>query len=264
MGLFERVRGRDVVTLAAFPKSGVTYLSSLLFYSFFPEHGGNFSNVEREFVIDVHTYPYDDARTAFGNRYVKSHFSFGENPTLDRQTCKSIYLIRHPIDVMNSAFDFNRLLDPDQGAIYSEFVDKWIATGGGGFEFAGNWEGHVRSWLGQSEIPTILVRYPDLVDHPREQLSDVFKFLEVAPEQTNIEFAIENSSMAAMRAREEAEFASKTEGVFYNETVSKGMSQGARFINKGYRNSIAKLNDRQKVAADERFGPLIRQYLQPR
>lgn len=246
---------RDLVALAAFPKSGVTYLSSLLFYSLFPETADS-SRIDISYVVDIHAYrsALDSGVPINGQRFFKTHFSFGADAALDARTAKVINLIRDPIDVANSAYDFQRLVAPNDSVTHSEFINRWIETGGGHFQFAGTWKDHVASWTAQNDVPLLLVNYADLVDKPLEQLARMFDFLGVAPSSDAVDRAIIRSSMKVMREREESEFASKTEGAFYRPDLDEAMSKGARFINKGYRNSYNSLDAAQKAAADLRFG----------
>ena len=141
-----------------------------------------------------------------------------------------------------------------------DFSEDWVRSSGN-FEDFGTWPHHVRSWLEQDELPTLVVRYSDLVDHPLEQLGRIFDFLNLRPLRTAIEYAIGCSSMGAMRAREEDEFRSQRQGVFYSKAVASGMLAGARFVNKGYRDSEAALSNELKSIAEQNFGELRRKYL---
>ncbi len=236
---------RDLIAVAAFPKSGVTYLSSMLFYSLFP--GTEPALIEKQCIVDVHAHPLAGAREAFGKRFIKTHFLFGTKPDLDAGTEKAIYLVRDPIDVANSAYDFLRLVSPNASVKYGDFIDHWIETGGAHFEFAGTWKEHVASWMYQRTVPVLTVTYTDLVDRPSEQLNRIFVFLDISPAPKDVERALKYSSMEAMRSREEDEFSNRREGIFYSKSVEEGMSKGARFINKGYRNSYDALDADQKA-----------------
>lgn len=248
-----------LVALAAFPKSGVTYLSSLLFYALFP--GQRPEDIERNFIVDIHEYRWKEAATYEGLSFAKTHFPFDKNAEIVGRPLKAIYLIRDPIDVMNSAYDFHKLLDHNFEESRRSFAERWIASGGADFDFAGPWGEHVRSWTSQNDIPLCLVRYVDLVDEPRQQLDRIFAFLGLTPDQADITNALVNSSMVAMRAREEKEFRNKNKGIFYRPFLEDSMRDGMRFINRGYRNSIVTLDHALAVAASNRFGKLVSRYL---
>jgi Sulfotransferase domain len=254
-------RGPDLkaIALAAFPKSGVTYLSSLLFYSFFPT--AKPEDIEHSYVIDIHGNPWEAAEAHRGRIFLKTHFAYPEHVKAVGQPEKAIYLVRDPLDIMNSAYDFHRLLDNTFAEDRDSFVDRWIASGGGDFDVAGPWTRHADSWTRQSDVPVLVIRYTALVDRPEEELDRIFSFLGFQPEAALIRAAIDNSSMKAMREREEDEFRQKKEGVFYRPFLENTMQNGARFINKGYRSSFEQLSFSQQVAAQRQFGTIVRDYL---
>src|SRR5580704_13818757 len=47
---------QSLVSLSAFPKSGVTYLSFLLFHGLFPD-SADVHDLERKYIIDIHAHP---------------------------------------------------------------------------------------------------------------------------------------------------------------------------------------------------------------
>jgi hypothetical protein len=255
---------QGIVSLSAFPKSGVTYLSFLLFHSLFSDDCG-IQDLERKYIIDIHEYPnakFDDPRAP---RLVKSHYLFNPALPVVRATEKAIYLIRHPIDVMMSAWDFGRLIQGGacdaQSPEFRAYARRWVETGGDGFPAFGTWVQHVRSWLGQSAIPVHLVAYGDLVDQPERELKSILGFLgfEVPVERQRI--AIERSSMKSMAALETQEVENRVDGIFFRNALATGYGQGHRFINKGYRKSYeAFLTREERAIADKTFGAEIARY----
>ena len=247
------------ISLSAFPKSGVTYLSSLLFFTLF--HGANPDEIERRYIVDIHIGDCLKALDYKNKVFFKNHHDRNAASIACPPISKVVYLIRNPVDIMFSTYDFAKLVGSKAASMSLEnFSQDWVRSSGS-FEGFGTWPSHVRSWLEQDELPTLMVRYLDLVDHPLEQLERIFKFLDLQPSSVAIENAIACSSMGAMRAREEDEFRSQRQGVFYSEVVASGMSAGARFINKSYRNSEAALSLQLKSMAEQNFGELQRKYL---
>lgn len=248
---------RDLLCLSAFPKSGVTYLSFLLFHCLFDD-GVDIRDLERRYVIDIHAWP----DLAFGEpdkpRIIKSHFPFAcDRPGIGR-TAKAIYLIRHPIDVMMSARDYRQYLDPcgapADAAALKGFVQHWLSSGGAGFDVSGTWRQHVRSWLDQGMVPVHLVTYTDLVDQPVETLTGILAFLELPIPLTRMERAIARSTMPAMAALEEEEARHRRTGVFYRPELARGYNHGRRFINKGHRDCYhTVLTDEERTLADRVF-----------
>jgi hypothetical protein len=255
---------QGITSLSAFPKSGVTYLSFLLFYSLFPD-SSDIHELERKYILDIHAYPnatFEDPRAP---RLIKSHFAYNRALPSVRLTSKAIYLIRHPVDIMMSAWDFGGLIAggvPDtQSSAFRAFARHWVETGGDYPQF-GTWVNHVRSWLGQSSIPVHLVTYENLVDRPESELKSILDFLgiEVAAERQHR--AIERSSMKSMAALESKEVENRVDGIFFRNSLSAGYGQGHRFINKGYRKSYETvLTAEERAIAAKTFGAEIARYL---
>jgi hypothetical protein len=254
---------QDITSLSAFPKSGVTYLSFLLFHSLFSDDC-DIHDLERKYIIDIHAYPRAQCTYPRVPRLIKSHLPYDPAMPAVRLAKKAIYLIRHPIDVMMSAWDFGGLIcgtprDTQSPALRS-FVQRWLMAGGDYPPF-GTWVRHVHSWLGQTNIPVHLVTYENLVDNPQRELTSILDFLGIAVPAERQRVAIERSSMQSMAAFESREVANRIDGVFFRNGLAKGYSQGHRFINKGYRKSYdTLLTSEERAIADTTFGTEIAKY----
>jgi hypothetical protein len=256
---------QGIISLSAFPKSGVTYLSFLLFHSLFAEEH-DIHDLERKYILDIHAYP----NATFGNprapRLIKSHFPYNPNIPSVRLTSKAIYLMRHPIDLMMSAWDYQHLITgggtPDiQSPAFRAYVSGWLASGGLGFPQFGSWTQHVRSWLSQSNIPLHLVTYENLVDNPERELQSIIDFIGTYIPTERQRTAIERSSMKSMATLESEEVKKSIDGIFFRKSLSAGYEQGRRFVNKGYRNSYEEvLSPDERALADRVFGNEIRAY----
>lgn len=256
---------RDLITLAAFPKSGVTYLNFLLFHSLFGADA-DVHALERHYVIDIHAHPEMWFAVPGAPRLVKSHFPCDPGLPQVARTARAVYLIRDPIDVMMSAWDFDNFVradgappgDPAADPAFRAFVREWIETGGGGFDIAGPWVEHVRSWLGQSAVPVHLVRYRDLVDQPGRELAAILAFLGLDVPAERQARAIGLSSMKAMAALETQEVQAGRDGVFFHPELAAGYGRGRRFVNRGYRDCYRTvLTDAERDMADRVFGPVL-------
>lgn len=257
---------RDLISLSAFPKSGVTYLNFLLFHCLFGEDA-DIHDLEKRYVIDIHAHPDAPFAVPGAPRLVKSHFPYDPSlPTVAR-TARAVYLIRDPIDVMMSAWDYANFVrpdgappgDPDANPAFRPFVRAWLETGGGGFDVAGTWVGHVRSWLDQDAVPVHRVGYRALVDHPRRELAAILAFLGLDVQAERQARAVERSSMAAMAALEAHEAQTGRDGVFFHPELAHGYGRGRRFVNRGYRDCYRTvLTDAERAEADRAFGPVLR------
>lgn len=223
-------------------------------------------NLERKYIIDVHAYPNASFGDPRAPRLIKSHFPYNPAIPAVRLTNRAIYLVRHPIDVMMSAWDFNHLIwggvCDTQSPAFRVYVHHWLVTGGGTFPEFGPWTQHVRSWLGQSDIPIHLVTYENLVDNPERELKSILDFLCIHVPVERQRVAIERSSMKSMAALESEEVEKRVDGIFFRNSLASGYGQGHRFINKGYRKSYEiLLNSEERAIADRTFGNEIAQYL---
>lgn len=254
---------QGITSLSAFPKSGVTYLSFLLFYSLFPDDR-DIHDLERKYILDIHAYP----NAAFGDpgapRLIKSHFPYNQSIPVNRAIGKAIYLIRHPIDVMMSAWDFGGLIDgvprSTQTAALRGFVQRWLMTGGDYPPF-GTWLGHVRSWLSQRNVPVHLVFYEKLVDSPDSELKSILDFIGVDVPIERQRIAVDRSSIKSMAALESKEVENRVEGIFFRDSLAAGYGKGQRFVNKGYRDSYEKLlTAEERALADKVFGAEMARY----
>ena len=249
---------QGIASLSAFPKSGVTYLSFLMFHSLFSDDC-DIHELERKYILDIHAYPNAGFSDPNRPRLIKSHFPYNPAIPAVRATSRAVYLIRHPIDVMMSAWDFDHLIRggarDTQSPAFRAFVQRWVTTGGDAFGGFGTWLQHVRSWLGQTNIPVHLVTYERLVDDPERELPAILDFLglTVTPERQRV--AIERSSMKAMAALESQEVNDRKDGIFFRNSLAAGYNQGHRFINKGYRKTYDTiLTPEERAIADRTFG----------
>ncbi len=255
---------QGITSLSAFPKSGVTYLSFLLFHTFFSDDR-DIHDLERKYILDIHAYPKATFADPTAPHLIKSHFPY--NPVIPavRLTSKAIYLIRHPIDVMMSAWDFDHLIrGGDRGTqspAFRAYVNRWLTTGGGTFPEFGPWVLHVRSWLGQTTIPVHVVTYENLVDAPDRELKSILDFMGAQVPAERQRLAIDRSSMKSMAALETEEVEKRVDGIFFRNSLAAGYGQGHRFINKGYRKSYETLlTPEERALADRAFGAEIAKY----
>ena len=256
---FAKAVTQGCTSLTAFPKSGVTYLSFLLFHCLSVD-GSNIHDIERKHVIDIHAQPEAVHEAGNASRLIKSHLPHRAGSELIRAFGKVVYLVRDPIDVMMSSWDFGHLVRGTEretvSAAFREFVQTWVETGGTAFPEYGSWVDHVMGWLSQTDVPIHAVRYDDLVDHPDRELRRILDYLDADVSADRLKLAVERSSMRSMSAFEEQEIREKIDGPFYSRTAPVKLDRGYRFINTGHKRSYdTVLNDEQRVIADKVFAP---------
>lgn len=256
---------KDVAFVAAFPKSGITYLNYMLFHVLF-DRPEDVARIDSDYIFDVHESLARVPPPGTTRRYVKTHFAFGPSMPLLARSTRAVVLVRDPIDVMMSVWDFQHLLGedglldatPEQRAVkFEQFCRQWLTTGGLVYPFAGSWVENVRSWLEQSALPIVVVRYERLKEQPVEQLRRVLDFLEQPASDQRIRAAVEASTVENMRKRETEEVNTRVSGAFYRPALARGYASGYRFVGRLNQDSYQRiLSPAARQFADQVFKPV--------
>jgi|SRR5215831_17903519 len=260
------------VWIASYPKSGNTWVRFLLANLVLRKVDTSAQVMQQ--IPDIH----DGVAAAhlFGKRttLIKTHWKYWTGLPLREDTIGAIYLIRNPIDVLesNQNYALQRSGNLRQQATAEEIAklaerlaDDYIADGGHPRFRAfgiGSWEEHVRSWTWSGiDFPRLTVKYEELKADPEGGLTRICRFLQLKRSDEQIRQAVENASEAAMRRLEESEIASRTAGFFYQPRNESGLAAGHRFVGRSPTGaSLFKLSDEQRRRARERFLPLMREF----
>jgi hypothetical protein len=214
----------DDVYIVEFPKSGITWLSTLIANTNLLESSekakATFYNIH-QFIPDIHTsqelhnMPLWDFPKY---RFIKSHDVYNKNYNF------VIYLVRDPYRVMNSYYLFCKQLGSFSGS-FDEFVKDPI------FGIKA-WTEHVNSWLqrGVTAQRIHFVRYEDLIAKPFEVLQKVYINLGLLVNDESIHKAISLSDMESMAKNEE----------FYN--VNNPNNDDFTFVGKGQKTFKGNMN----------------------
>ncbi|MFT7460163.1 MAG: hypothetical protein ACI909_002851 [Planctomycetota bacterium] len=195
-----------------FPKSGVTWLSTILANISLIESNrkeiASFSQAHL-FVPDIHV-SRDVSDVAYDRppvRFIKSHAMFNRNYIF------VIYLVRHPLNVMKSYYNFSREIQGDTFGNFHEFClnPKFGISA---------WKFHVNSWLRGETINQRLhlIRYEDMVSNTYDELERLSVNFGWNFSSENIEKAISFSSIQKMT---ESERLYKLKNPRYNITFVK-------------------------------------------
>jgi len=257
---------KDIVYIAAFPKSGITYLNYMLFHALFDAPQST-ALIDSHFIFDLHEHLGRVPPPSRRPTYVKIHAPFSPRMPLYDRAVRAVYLVRDPIDVMMSAWDFKHLLG-ERGLLeasakahearFRAFRQGWLASGGLAYPWAGSWVENVGSWLDQKAMPTLVLRYEELKANPSDQLERVLAFLERPVSRDRIGAAVEAGRPENMRRQEERELASGASGAFYRPSLAKGYAHGYRFVGRLHEGAYQKrLSTPERSRADAIFGSMM-------
>ena len=65
------------------------------------------------------------------------------------------------------------------------------------------WSGHVKSWVDNSGLPVLVLRYEDMSAHPSETFTKAAVFIGLSPSSQEVETALEHCSFARLKQQEE-------------------------------------------------------------
>jgi hypothetical protein len=257
---------KDISYIAAFPKSGITYLNFMLFHILF-DRPQDARLIDSDYIFDLHESLARVPPPGEVPRYVKIHFPFSPRLPLRQRARRTVYLLRDPIDVMMSLWDFKHLTGEDglldaspaqDAALFQRFAQHWLTSGGLIYPWAGSWKQNVASWLDQTELPLLVVRYEQLKAQPFEQLRRILAFLGREASDQRIAAAIEAGKPDNMRKLESDEIDKRVSGIFYRPFLAKGYDRGYRFVGRMHGGSSDKvLNPAARQYANQIFGSVL-------
>ena len=178
-----------IIWIASYPKSGNTWIRSIISSYFFSDTGKfNFDLLENipqypsskyfKFPIkkpgEVSLYwksTQDELSKNNKNVFLKTHNAMvalnGRDFTSSTNTLGSIYIVRDPRNIISSMknhYDFDDYSETfDFMVNKKKFIwDERENNNYSSFQFLGSWSDHYKSWLKNSSFKTLLVKYEDL------------------------------------------------------------------------------------------------------
>lgn len=224
----------NVVWLASYPKSGNTWLATLLYnYIYKPvDESGEVQNR----IPDIHNLAAkgESLNEALDDTILcKTHLMLGENHPHFTSTVAFIYLMRNPKDVLLSSYNFFKLVDPGMQVSERDFAISFIENmGEKGWENAGMgaWPAHAGSWLTHaSRFPHMFLSYEGIKQAPADTLRRILWFLNIEVDEQKIAAAVEAASFKNMRKMEEKERQAGSANSMFPAAADKP----AYFVNKG-------------------------------
>ncbi len=235
---------RRIIWLASYPKSGNTWIRSLLAHYFMPAGQAPDINNLRKFTTgDVRQDFFDAAAgkpfrgetieewanirqkairliaaSKQGSHFVKTHCQavnyLGADLIPPEVTQGAIYLIRNPFDLAPS-FARHQSADIDAAIERMANPDSVMGTETGIYDALGRWDDHIKSWTTAPGLPRYVIRYEDMLDKPAKTVRALLeKFLSVKFDNPRLARAIKANSFEAMKKQEETlGFSEKPKGM---------------------------------------------------
>jgi hypothetical protein len=227
--------------LAAYPRSGTTWLRFLLFEVLTGRESA--FGIVRDAVPSVGQQDVARAVLPDGGRIVQTH-----EPYLDADR-RVVYIVRDARSVLLSEYRWQKR-SRFFGGTLDDFVADFVA---GRCNPWGPWDSHVRYWrdsLAARRDHLLLVRYEDLRRSTEERFAAILAFLGARVGDAELRRAVENNSLEGMRAKQEmARRQSEGLGVRGRTTfVGTGSTEG-------WRHDLA---PEHVGAIETRFGPTLR------
>jgi hypothetical protein len=165
-----------------------------------------------------------------------------------------VYIIRNPLDVVVSfAYHLNIGIDKTIGIMNNPvyaFCDQNDRLNNQLRQSLLTWSGHVKSWVDESGLPLLVLRYEDLLIAPDATFSKAISFIGLNHTQDEIHTALDCCAFARLKKQEE------------EKGFSEKSAKSDRFFRKGvagdWRSVLTKEQVRKIVEAHwevmERFG----------
>ncbi|MEM9157463.1 MAG: sulfotransferase domain-containing protein [Verrucomicrobiota bacterium] len=249
-----------IVWLASYPKSGNTWLRfsvTALIQGELPT-----SQIVKEQMPDIHEpgfklYPLLEQGLCF----VKTHHMYADTMQGAGQTAGFIYMIRNPIDVLASNYNYILRNAPQLARPIEEYVATYLEQYGDprwiGLKM-GSWIENVSTWVElSSKTPGLLLRYEDMIKDPVAVLKLIAQYLNLERSDEQVERAAELCSFSSMREMEEREIQNQIKGMFFDVRKSGILENNKRFVNQGgSKGAKMLLSDSLRDEIAERFRPI--------
>lgn len=256
----------NIVWLAAYPKSGNTWVRAFLYNLieqpakpgrianlpdyfesesdprwYLPMLGGkSLEECSAEEIISLKNAVHREiaASRPSGSVFTKTHNRFGnynDHPLHNVSVMSgAIYIVRNPLDVVLSTADHFGL-SIDAAIDFMANDDTGTPSNQENVvSYLGSWSSHVASWTRQAHKQIVVIRYEDMLDKPLKAFGQMAKLLGLGKDKTGIKRAIRFSSFAELKKQETGE------GFIERSQNSKF------FFRKGKKNQwVTELNDTQ-------------------
>ena len=245
----------EFIWVASFPKSGSTWMRFILANLLFDV--GEERERVRAMVPNIHDWEGPLKYEWKGAYPAKTHVARHNLPAR-MQTRAAIYLIRNPLDMVDSSVAYLGAGD-EEG--HQRLIDEFCRTGSVepwntmlGYE---SWENNISSWTeASSDVPLLIMQYEALLSDPHENIGRIAHFLDVEADDKKIEATYKATTFSAMKKQEAKEIEVGTKGVFTDERLfdKKDFDFMRSGKSGGYRERLSAKQIEQLIS---RFGPTM-------
>ncbi|MFN7166891.1 MAG: sulfotransferase domain-containing protein [Pannonibacter sp.] len=223
--------------LASYPKSGNTWFRFSLFYLLHERMPESSRELDAKFNSKL------PVRT--GEQLKKSHAKAAALATEMIDGDKIIYIVRHPLDVLQSSLNYAMLngevgREPDDR---SAWIANYVRSAGHppwiGAPFnSGSWNENVSGWIAQPHDRLLVIKYEDALRDTREAVATTARFLNIDTPEAVISACAEATSFDRLRSFEEKELEAARalnapQGRFSIAPRLGAAETGIRFFNQG-------------------------------
>jgi len=251
-----------IIWLASYPKSGNTWLRSLISGLMYSDDGVfNFNYIKKIKQFPSKEFFQDFTKDLYNIHEVKKYWILAqEKINLDNKvkflkthnlncnidnysfsdknnTLATIYIVRDPRNLVNSISNhFGKSIEESKNFILSPRVisthKQTYSAGGEVITYIGSWQEHFNFWTKNTEN-LLLIKYEDLISDPHRELNKIINFLkkfcEVEANENKKENLINSTSFESLKKMEQ-------QGHFTESVFSKNSSKKIDFFNKGPNN----------------------------
>lgn len=223
---------RRIIWLASYPKSGNTWMRTLLAHYFMPAGTApdinnlrhfTTSDIRQDFFDKANGAPFSSdkiedwlrirpraiqliAGSRTGTHFVKTHCKavqfHGQDLIPPQVTVGAIYMMRNPFDLAQS-FARHQSADLDTTIGRMCNPNTMMGTTTGIRDAMGRWDEHVYSWTEAPGLPRCIVRYEDMLDNPAKVIRGLLEFMRVKIDAPKLARAIKATTFEALKKQEE-------------------------------------------------------------
>ena len=267
-----------IIWIASYPKSGNTWIRSLLCAYLFSKDGkfnfnllGNIKQFSSKNFLSSSKNPKKKQIEIFENwipsqtlinkdkkiHFFKTHNALctinGNKFTDELNTKAAIYIVRDPRNIITSLShhyeinleeSFQFLVNKKKTIFPIDFTALKVRDSYNDVNVLGDWSGHYKSWKNIGFCPIKIIKYEDILADTNGVFVSILeilsKFIEIKIEKNKIHESLNSTSFDALRKME------KEQG-FVESTTSNKTKQKINFFNLGRKNSWEKILDKKIV-----------------